>query len=83
MADKLQKVLQKLQDQKYSGPGLQALRKICSAGKDSPYSPHTIGLYIHGGQIPSETYALEAWDTYEPIMSEMIRQLSGSGQTEQ
>jgi hypothetical protein len=80
--DKLQALLRKLQGQGFTGPGLQALRKICS-GRDTPYSPHTLGLYIHGGQIPSETYALEAWDTYERIMSEIVRQLtSGSGQAQ-
>ena len=72
---KLAKVEAKLQSQSYNGPGLPALRKM-SSDVDSRYSPDTIGLFIHGGAVPTATNAIRAWDTFQPIMIEIVRQLT-------
>ncbi len=72
---KLAKACEKLTTQGYGGKGLPALRKM-SSDVDSKYSPDTIGLFIHGGAVPTRINAIRAWDTFEPILSEMVRQLS-------
>jgi hypothetical protein len=72
---KLNKVREKLEAQHYQGRGLPALRKMGS-DMDSKYSPDTIGLFIHGGAVPTKINAIRAWDTFEPIMIEMVRQLT-------
>ena len=71
---KLAKACEKLTAQGYGGKGLPALRKM-SSDVDSKYSPDTIGLFIHGGAVPTRINAIRAWDTFEPILSEMVRQL--------
>lgn len=72
---KLAKAHEKLQAQSYAGEGLPALRKM-SSDVDSRYSPDTIGLFVHGGAIPTRIYAIKTWDTFEPILVEMTRQLA-------
>lgn len=72
---KLAKAAEKLQAQGYAGKGLAALRKM-SSDVDSRYSPDTIGLFVHGGAIPTRVYAIKTWDTFEPILVEMTRQLT-------
>lgn len=71
---KLAKACEKLQAQGHAGKGLPALRKM-SSDIDSRYSPDTIGLFVHGGAIPTRVYAIKTWDTFEPILVEMTRQL--------
>jgi hypothetical protein len=73
--NKLQKVLGKLEGQGYTGPGMPALRKM-SSDVDSRYSPDTIGMFIHGGAVPTKINTIRAWDTFQPIMLEIVRQLT-------
>ena len=54
---------------------MTALRKM-STDIDSRYSPDTIGNFVHGGQIPTRVYVIRAWDTFEPTMTEIVRQLT-------
>lgn len=72
---KLLKVADKLKEQGYSGKGMTALRKMASDA-DSRYSPDTIGNFVHGGQIPTSVVIVKAWDSFEPIMTEIVRQLT-------
>lgn len=75
MHKKLLKAVDILERQQYSGRGLNALRKM-SSDIDSKYSPDTIGNFIHGGAVPTKINAIRLWDTFEPIMTEFLRQLS-------
>ena len=75
MHQKLAKAFEKLQAQGYAGKGLPALRKM-SSDVDSRYSPDSFGLFVHGGAIPTRVYAINTWDTFEPILVEMTRQLA-------
>lgn len=72
---KLQRVAEKLKEQGFKGKGMTALRKM-STDIDSRYSPDTIGNFVHGGQIPTRVYVIRAWDTFEPTMTEIVRQLT-------
>lgn len=72
---KLEKVSDLLNAEGFKGKGMNALRKMAS-DKDSKYSPDTIGNFVHGGAVPTGVYAFNAWDTFEPIMSEIVRQLT-------
>lgn len=75
MHQKLAKAAEKLAAQGYTGKGLPALRKM-SSDVDSRYSPDTIGLFVHGGAVPTRVFAIKSWDTFEPILVEMTRQLA-------
>jgi len=72
---KLAKVVAKLEAQGYAGAGLPALRKM-SSDVDSRYSPDTIGSFVHGAGVPTPIYPIRAWDTFQPIMTEIVRQLT-------
>lgn len=72
---KLQRAVSILEGQGYAGKGLPALRKM-SSDVDSRYSPDTIGMFVHGGAVPTKVVAIRAWDTFEPIMVEFLRQLA-------
>ena len=72
---KLQRVAEKLTEQGFKGKGMAALRKM-STDIDSRYSPDTIGNFVHGGQIPTSVFAIKAWDSFEPTMTEIVRQLT-------
>lgn len=72
---KLARVADKLEEQGYSGKGLRHLRKMAS-DLDSRYSPDTIGMFIHGGAVPTKVNAIRAWDSFEPILLEIVRQLT-------
>lgn len=75
MHQKLTKVAEKLTAQGYAGRGLPALRKM-SSDVDSRYSPDTIGLFVHGGAVPTRVFAIKSWDTFEPILVELTSQLA-------
>lgn len=74
---KLQRAVLILEGQGYGGRNLPALRKM-SSDVDSRYSPDTIGMFVHGGAVPNKLVAIRAWDTFEPIMVEFLRQLAHS-----
>ena len=53
---------------------MSALRKMAS-DQHHTYSPDTIGNFVHGGQIPTRVYVIKAWDSFQPIMLELVGQL--------
>lgn len=71
---KLGKVAEKLAAQGYNGKGMSGLRKMAS-DQHHTYSPDTIGNFVHGGQIPTRVYVIKAWDSFQPIMLELVGQL--------
>lgn len=71
----LDKVAKKLEEQGYKGKGLRHLKKMASDA-DSHYSPDTIGNFVHGGAVPTRVYVIRAWDSFEPILAEIVRQLA-------
>ncbi|MBA4742814.1 MAG: hypothetical protein H2060_08940 [Azoarcus sp.] len=71
---KFGKVADLLQQKGYSGKGMSALRKMAS-DVHSSYSPDTIGNFVHGGQIPTRVYVIKAWDSFQPIMLEIVSQI--------
>lgn len=58
----------------YTGKGLRALNKMAS-DVDSTYSPDTIGNFVHGGAIPTRVYIIKAWDTFEPTLVEILKEI--------
>ena len=71
---KLGKVAEALTSQGFAGKGMSALRKMAS-DQHHTYSPDTIGNFVHGGQIPTRVYVIKAWDSFQPIMLELVGQL--------
>jgi hypothetical protein len=71
---KLGKVADTLEAHGFTSKGMRGLRKMASDA-DSSYSPDTIGNFVHGGQIPTRVYVIKAWDSFQPIMLELVRQL--------
>lgn len=71
---KLGKVADHLVAQEFAGKGMSGLRKMAS-DVNSKYSPDTIGNFVHGGQIPNRVYVIRAWDSFQPIMLELVKQL--------
>lgn len=53
---------------------LKFLRTM-SSDKDSRYSPDTIGNMLHGGAIPIHTNAIKMWDSLEPVIDTILKQL--------
>lgn len=72
---KLGKAADILKEQGYDGKGMYALRKMASDA-NSRYSPDTLGNFVHGGAVPTKTDVIKAWDTFQPIMQEFVRQLT-------
>lgn len=70
--EKLAQLADQLKIDGMSDRELKILRTISVNGRDDPYSPDTLGHYIHGGAIPEKTYALRYWDTLEKIMRHVL-----------
>ncbi|MBU3600757.1 hypothetical protein [Polynucleobacter sp. AM-25C3] len=71
---KLGAVSKELQASGYSGRGLKALNKMAS-DVNSTYSPDTIGNFVHGGAIPNRVYIIKLWDTFQPTLEEILKEI--------
>lgn len=58
----------------FSGRGLKALNKMAS-DVNSTYSPDTIGNFVHGGAIPNRVYIIKLWDTFEPTLEAILKEI--------
>ncbi|MBB3212579.1 hypothetical protein FHW67_001862 [Herbaspirillum sp. Sphag1AN] len=54
---------------------LKSLR-VMANDKDSRYSPDSIGHFVHGGMIPTKTYAIKAWDSIEHVLLALLRKIA-------
>lgn len=70
--NKLQAVSKDLASNGVTGKALTVLNKM-SNDKDGRYSPDTIGNFIHGGAIPNRVYVINAWDSFEPALLEILK----------
>lgn len=70
--NKLQAVSKDMKSNGVTGKALTFLNKM-SNDKDGKYSPDTIGNFIHGGAIPNRVYVINAWDSYEPALIEILK----------
>lgn len=71
---KLAGVAELLKEQGMNDRQLKFLRTM-STDKDSRYSPDTMGHFVHGGAIPTHTNAIKMWDSLEPVIDTMLKQL--------
>lgn len=71
---KLGEVAKILETQGMTGRQLKALRTMAN-DKDSRYSADSIGHFVHGGAIPTKTDAIKLWDSIEPVITEIAKQL--------
>lgn len=71
---KLAGVAELLQKQDMSDRQLKFLRTM-STDKDSRYSPDTMGHFVHGGAVPNHTNAIKTWDSLEPVIDAILKQL--------
>lgn len=70
--NKLQAVSKDMKSNGITGKALTVLNKM-SNDKDGKYSPDTIGNFIHGGAIPNRVYVINAWDSFEPALIEILK----------
>ncbi len=54
---------------------LKSLR-VMANDKDSRYSPDSIGHFVHGGMIPTKTYAIKAWDSIEHVLLALMQKIA-------
>ena len=47
--------------------------RIIASSKDDQHSADSIGNYVHGGAIPTPTYAFRYWDNIEHIMQRVLK----------
>lgn len=71
---KLARVAEILAQGGMSDRQLKFLRTM-STDKDSRYSPDTMGHFVHGGAIPTHSHAIKTWDSIEPVIGEILKQL--------
>lgn len=71
---KLDRVVSLLVNSGMSDRELKVLRTMAS-DKDSRYSPDTIGNFVHGGAVPTHTQAIKLWDSIEPALTAIFKQL--------
>lgn len=71
---KLACVADLLQKQGLTSRQLKFLRTM-SSDKDNRYSPNTMGHFVHGGAIPTHNNAIKMWDSLEPIIDILLKQL--------
>ena len=71
---KLANVAEILQKQGLTSSQLKFLRTM-SSDKDNRYSPSTMGHFVHGGAIPTHNNAIKMWDSLEPIIDVVLKQL--------
>lgn len=71
---KLGSVADLLKAEGMADPKLKFLRTMAS-DKDSRYSPDSLGHFVHGGAVPSHTNAIKIWDSLEPVIEVILRQL--------
>lgn len=71
---KLASVADLLQKQGLTDHQLKFLRTM-STDKDNRYSPNTMGHFVHGGAVPTHNNAIKMWDSLEPIIDVILKQL--------
>lgn len=68
LGEKLKQLNMALSEGGMSHRDLKFLRSISTdGGKDSPWSPDTLGHYIHGGSVPTPSYIFRYWDNMEHV----------------
>jgi hypothetical protein len=68
---------QELRASGYTGRGLTAIDKAASNAA-TPFSLHSLGNAIHGGSVPAASDLKRYADTWQPILLEMLSQMSPS-----
>lgn len=71
---KLGRVAELLAARGMSDRELKALRTMAT-DKDSRYSPDTLGHFVHGGAVPTHTAVIRLWDSLEPVLASIFKQL--------
>ena len=71
---KLASVADLLKKQGLTDHQLKFLRTM-STEKDNRYSPNTMGHFVHGGAVPTHNNAVKMWDSIEPIIDVILKQL--------
>lgn len=73
--EKYKQLVTQLKSEGMTDRELKFLRTIVQNGRDDPYSPDTLGHYIHGGSTPAANYAIRYWDNMEAIMARVLKGL--------
>lgn len=71
--EKFKQLAAQLKSEGMTDRELKFLRTIAQNGQDDPYSPDTLGHYIHGGATPASNYAMRYWDNLEAIMDRVLK----------